>query len=129
MKKGFTLAELIGVLVILALIGTIAIPSVTKIIRENKNNICIIQFNNIIEETKNWGSNNIEKLPSNDGEAINVSFDDLVKYGYAEDNLINPITKAKFTNEWYVKIEKFSNKLQYKIYQNNNWVNPEEYCK
>lgn len=129
MKKGFTLAELIGVLVVLALIGTIAIPSVTKIIKENKNDVCIIQFNNIIEEAKNWGSNNIDKLPSNNGEFVTVSFNDLVKLGYAEDNLIDPITKEKFSNNWYVKIEKFSNKLQYKIYEESNWINPDEYCK
>lgn len=141
MKKGFTLAELIGVLVILALIGMIAIPSVTKTIKNNKSNICIIQFNNIIEEAKGWASNNIDKLPTTNGAYSNidecisngycttVTFNDLVKYGYTEDNLIDPITKEKFSDSWYVKIEKINNKLDYKIYNGTEWIDPEKYCK
>lgn len=129
MKKGFTLAELIGVLVVLALIGMIAIPAVTKTIKKNKSSICMIQFNNILEEAKGWASNNIDRLPSNNGENIQVTFNDLEKYGYSEDNLIDPITKEKFSDNWYVKIEKMNNKLEYKIYNNTEWINPEVYCK
>lgn len=130
MKKGFTLAELIGVLVVLALIGMIAIPTVTKVIKSNKSNICIIQFNNILEEGKSWASDNIEKLPANaDDNPIIVTFNDLVNYGYAEDKLIDPITKEKFSANWGIKISYVLHKLEYQIVNNNTVVDPEEYCR
>ena len=140
MKKGFTLAELIGVLVVLALIAMIAVPSVTKTIKENKSKVCVIQFNNIIEEAKGWASNNIDKLPTNSGGCtvvndtnkeycIAITFNDLVKYGYSENNITDPVTKQQFSDSWYVKIEKINNKLEYKIYNGEEWIDPEKYCK
>lgn len=127
MKKGFTLAELIGVLVILALIGMIAIPSVTDSIKQNKKKICNISFNNIIEEAKSWSSNNIDKLPSS-GEQVEIAFSDLVKYGYSEDNLVDPTTKQDFTDDWKVIITKTENRLEYKIYKGEEYINPSDYC-
>ena len=131
MKKGFTLAELIGVLVVLALIGMIAIPTVTKVIKSNKSNICVIQFNNILEEAKNWASDNIEKLPTTvDDDPVTISFSDLVKYGYSEDKLIDPITKEEFSSDWAVVISKNINKLEYKITKSGKEIDPKnEYCK
>lgn len=127
MKKGFTLAELIGVLVVLALIGMIAIPSVTKSIKENKKKICNISFNNIIEEAKSWASNNIERLP-NENEEIEISFSDLVKYGYSEDNLVDPKTKEAFSNDWKIVISKSANRFEYNIYKGNEYIDPVQYC-
>lgn len=131
MKKGFTLAELIGVLVVLALIGMIAIPTVTKVIKSNKSNICVIQFNNILEEAKSWASDNIEKLPTTvDDDPVTISFSDLVKYGYSEDKLIDPITKEEFSSDWAVVISKNINKLEYKITKSGKEIDTKnEYCK
>ncbi len=38
-KKGFTLAELLGVIVILGLIALVAFPAILNTIRSNKDNI------------------------------------------------------------------------------------------
>lgn len=125
MKKGFTLAELIGVLVVLALIGMIAVPSVAQSIKENKQKICVIQFSNITEATKSWAANNIEKLPRS------VTFNELINSGDLEDNLKNPKTGESFSNEWRVKIEKVNSGFQYKIYSSNDessFVDPQKYC-
>lgn len=125
MKKGFTLAELIGVLVVLALIGMIAVPSVAQSIKENKQKICVIQFSNITEAAKSWAANNIEKLPRS------VTFNELINSGDLEDNLKNPKTGESFSNEWRVKIEKVNSGFQYKIYSSNDessFVDPQKYC-
>lgn len=127
MKRGFTLAELMGVLVVLALIGMIAIPSVTNTIKENKKNICKISFSNIIEETKGWASDNMEKLPSQN-ESTDVFFSDLLKYGYSEDNLVDPKTKEEFGSEWKVVITKTNNRFEYNIYNGSEYIDPEQYC-
>lgn len=127
MKKGFTLAELIGVLVVLALIGMIAIPSVAQSIKDNKKKICNIGFSNIMEEARSWASNNIERLPSLN-ESTEILFSDLVKYGYSEDNLVDPKTKEPFTDEWKVVITKTANRFEYNIYKGTEYIDPVQYC-
>ena len=127
MKRGFTLAELMGVLVVLALIGMIAIPSVTKTIKENKKNLCKIGFTNIIEETKGWAGDNIQRLPGQN-ESTEVYFSDLVKYGYSEDKLVDPKTKEEFGDKWKVVITKSNNRFEYKIYNDSEYIDPEQYC-
>lgn len=128
MKKGFTLAELIGVLVVLALIAMIAIPSVTTTIKNNKAKICIINFENIINDAKNWASNNITKLPK-EGENIEISFSDLVKYGYSEKELVNTKTGEAFPNSWKVVINNINNNFDYAIYNGNNYIDYYNFCK
>lgn len=127
MKKGFTLAELIGVLVVLALIAMIAIPAVADTVKNNKIQLCKITFTNIIEEAKGWASNNIDKLP-NANESVEVTFEDLVKYGYSEDTLVDPATKEPFTSDWKVVIKKINNRFEYNIYNGETYINPNEYC-
>ena len=127
MKKGFTLAELIGVLVVLALIGMIAIPSVANSIKDNKIKLCNINFSNIVDEAKSWASNNIEKLPSLN-ETVEITFSDLVKYGYAESNLIDSKTKEAFTDDWKIVITKSASRFEYNIYKGTEYIDPSQYC-
>lgn len=127
MKKGFTLAELIGVLVVLALIGMIAIPSVANSIKDNKRKLCNINFSNIVDEAKGWASNNIEKLPSLN-ETVEITFSDLVKYGYAESNLIDSKTKEAFTDDWKIVITKSASRFEYNIYKGTEYIDPSQYC-
>ena len=127
MKKGFTLAELIGVLVVLALIAMIVIPTVAKTIKQNKIQLCNIGFTNILEEAKSWASNNIEKLPAVN-ESTEILFTDLVKYGYSEDKLVDPKTKEEFGDKWKVVITKTNNRFEYKIYNDSEYIDPEQYC-
>lgn len=128
MKKGFTLAELIGVLVVLALIAMIAIPSVTTTIKNNKAKICTINFENIINDAKNWASNNITKLPK-EGKNIEISFSDLVKYGYSEKELVNTKTGEAFPSSWKVVINNINNNFDYSIYNGNNYIDYYNFCK
>lgn len=127
MKKGFTLAELIGVLVVLALIGMIAVPAVAQAIKENKRKICSIQFSNITEAAQSWAANNIGKLPADD-EKVELTFDELMSYGYLEDNLTDPKTSEAFSSDWKVVITKVSNRFDYKVYNGTDYVDPSEYC-
>lgn len=66
-KKGFTLVELLAVIVILAIILAIAIPSVTNIISNGKTNANAIQSNLIIDAAKKYPSvvTNFSLAPGN----------------------------------------------------------------
>ena len=45
MKKGFTLAELLGVIIILGVIALISITAITNTMKENKEELYNIQIN------------------------------------------------------------------------------------
>lgn len=58
MKKGFTLVELLGVIIILGIIGAIAIPIVQNSIKESGVNACKMQVESFIKAAKNYTSQN-----------------------------------------------------------------------
>ena len=129
MKKGFTLAELIAVLVVLALVSMIAIPAVTESLKKYKGNICEVQMNNIVEAARSWGAKNISNLPSVDSDYITVPISDLIKYGFIDEDLVDPKTKESFNDKWVIRITKQSKKYIYDIYNDTDLVDISTYCK
>ena len=87
MKKGFTLAELIGVIVVLALISLITIPAISKVLRQNKSSLCQTQMNNILEAARSYGADNVFSLPSENNGRKTITLGDLITGGYIEGNI------------------------------------------
>ena len=95
-NKGFTLAELIGVIVVLALISLVTIPAVSNTLKANRIKLCKTQVSNIIAAAKSYGADNLFSLDTISG----VSLETLIKYGYIDDKIQNPVTKEIYR---YVK--------------------------
>ena len=81
-KKGFTLVELLSVLVVLGLIAIICYPAVTKTINDQKVKLSAEQRNRIINAAKNYVASNVIA----DETCINVS--DLQSGGYLDQGTI-----------------------------------------
>lgn len=92
-KRGFTLVELLAVIIIIGVIALIAVPSVMKSIEESKEKTYSIQVQNIEISAKKWATDNIDEL---DNEYLNSSFVSvsmLRDLGYvAKDKIKNPKT-------------------------------------
>ena len=115
MKKGFTLAELIGVIVVLALISLITIPAVSKILKQNKKELCENQMRNIIEAARSYGAENIFALPSEDGDVKTITLGDLIDGGYISGNIENPVTKEIIDPDSEIYITKNVKKINYEL--------------
>lgn len=116
MKKGFTLAELIGVIVVLALISLVAIPAVSSILNDNKKKLCETQLENILTAAKSYGADNIFTLPENNGDTLEVTLQQLVDAGYIKGDIDNPMTKEKFDlDDTIVVITKNNKKYDYAL--------------
>lgn len=61
-KKGFTLVELLGVIVILAIVVTIAVPTTVKISDKIKTNLYCTKINLIEDAAKLYGQDNRNSL-------------------------------------------------------------------
>lgn len=112
-KKGFTLAELMGVIVILAVLAIIIVPVVDKNLKKGRNVTCKTQEKSILEAAKNYYNDNITLLTEceNKGGVCKITVRELVKNGYLEgsstttdDPPINPGTDEPYENETYVQI-------------------------
>ena len=97
-KNGFTLAELLGVIVILGLLAVIVIPVVTETLNGYRVRICETQVKNVIEAARAWGAEeeNIVKLPQSDTDVRTISLADLQEAGYIDKDIKNPLN----TNEY-----------------------------
>ena len=119
-KNGFTLAELLGVMVILSLISIITVPAVTDALQKYRANLCESQIKEIIGAARSWASDNILILPTEEGYTYTVDLETLSSYGYIDKDIKNPVTKEKFDLEdTKVTITRVGKKYKYEIDDNS----------
>lgn len=113
-KKGFTLVELIGVIVILALLALLITPTVNKLLKEQKQKVYDAQMKIVLNAAKNYVADKQDTLDISDsGLALSVS--DLYNNGYLnKDKVINPSTNKEFKNCVLVKWDDSYNQYNYK---------------
>ena len=88
-KKGFTLIELIGVMIIISILTILVIPTIVKVLKDNKNKLYYTQVDLIENAARLWGSDNDEKLSKS--EVTYLSVDKLLSEGYIEsDDVVDP---------------------------------------
>ncbi len=114
MKKGFTLVELLGVIVLLGIIATIVVTIVDKTLKDNRKNAYDIQINNIIEDTKNYFVDNSSYLPSL-GSSYTITLETLKEEGYVTEDIISPISNKKFSNETTITITNTNEGYKYSV--------------
>src|SRR5574344_737954 len=113
-KKGFTLVELIGVIVILALLALLITPTVNKLLKEQKQKVYDAQMKIVLNAAKNYVADKQDTLDiSSSGLVLSVS--DLYNNGYLnKDKVINPSTNKEFKNCILVKWDDSYNQYNYK---------------
>ncbi len=81
-KQGFTLIELLAVIMVLGLVGLIAIPTITKMLKNYKETLYDNQVKVIKASAKKWGIENINQL--SETEAVYLNLSQLIEAGYIE---------------------------------------------
>lgn len=114
-KDGFTLVELLAVIVIIGITYLIIFPSVTSFINKSKEKSYNIQVDLIEKASKKWVVDNTDELLKKDPyhlNNINLTLTTLKKEGYLQDMFIeNPKNKKIMTGCVVVSYQ--SNKNQY----------------
>lgn len=126
MKKGFTLVEILTVIIILGVIGLIVFPSVNSIKKINKEKLYNKQLEEIKLASEKWAYNNIDLLPNNEGESITITLLNLKRGGYLPLDIRDPRTGELLSNGLSVVITYKSNNYEYSI---NNVIANTEYSK
>ncbi len=97
-KNGFTLVELLGVLIVLAIVGVIAVPTVNNLVKGSKNKARSTQIKTIEAAAKSWASENPKLL--NEDTAYFLPTQTLVDENYIDDvTLVDPKDSTKNLNQ------------------------------
>ena len=103
MKRGFTIIELVVVIVLLSLIGLFTFPSISKTIKGRKETLYNVQVDNIKTSAENYINKN--KLLS-DNDKVVITLCQLKQEGFEDEKLKNPITGNYFPDDSKVYVTK-----------------------
>ena len=90
MKRGFTLAELLGVIAILGIIAMITVPVIDKSLNQGKSNLSETQEQQLIKGLKDYYAENVREMPKNIGDKKCLKISDLQNNGYLPLDIKNP---------------------------------------
>lgn len=95
-QKGFTLIEILAVIVILGIVVALFAPKVNSIIKNASKELEKEQINQIINATKKYAVNNTNILPISGTTQITIQ--ELINKGIIDnEKVINPKTKEELT--------------------------------
>lgn len=102
-KNGFTLVELLGVIVVLSLLALLTTTAVTKLVSDSKQELSDVQINSIKSAAEAWSFDNLEKLPDA-GECFYLTLGDLKEYGFFDSSVIDPKNNVEISDNLKIKI-------------------------
>ena len=116
-EKGFTLAELMGVIVILSIIAVIVLVTADRSIKNSQTTTCQAQEKNIIEGAKTFVTDHTDRLPTvaGDSGAKEITMTELQAGGYVEEGLVNPMTDLPYPSSLKIKV-KTTTGMDYQFY-------------
>lgn len=100
--RGFTLVELLGVIVILLVIMILVFPAVTKLVKQSKDTVYQKQLSTILLAAYDYTLSN-NYLPSS-GETNYLTLGELKVEGLVDTDITDPQTQEKFKNNLVIGI-------------------------
>lgn len=116
-KNGFTLVELLGVIAILAMLGLIIVPTINKVISDNKQELYNVQIRSIKSAASNFVSENIfsDDLVIPNNSSIGIKLGKLKELGYIDSDIKNPINKMEYSDDLVILITNNNNSYTYTV--------------
>lgn len=112
-KKGFTLIELMAVLIILSIILVITVPKIMKYVSDSKEKAYQTQVQTIENAAKTFAINGNILLPD-EGETVYITVQDLISTGTLNSKeIINPKTSEKMNGYVLISYNKSYEQYEY----------------
>lgn len=120
--KGFTLVELLAVIVLLALLTLFTTTTVTRQVKNGKKEVYEQQLQTIKLSAEMWGSEHKNTL-SNYQECVSITLGYLKEEGYIDKNIKNALTDELFNDdEVFVNIIPKNKGYQYQVFDDDTKI-------
>lgn len=118
-NRGFTLVELLGVVAILAMLGLVIVPVISNVLSNNKRELYNVQIRNIESAANNYVSEHVFDIDISIGSSKGITLGTLKSFGYISDDIVDPITRKKFSDDMVIIISNTSSGFVYKVCASN----------
>lgn len=112
MQKGFTLVEMLAVIIILTIVATITFPIVSQSIEKNREKLYYAQLDEIKLNAEKWAYSNLDLLPTVEDEMITITLQNLKEGGFVALDIRDPRNDKLLPNDLKITI----------TFKNNNYV-------
>ncbi len=109
-NKGFTLTELLAVILILSLLSIITSATIINVVNNSKKEISEVQMDLIKSSIELWESDNKDQMP-NDGECKYITLKTLKDYGILDQNIVDAMTNKQIDSNLKIKITSHKNDI------------------
>ena len=110
-NKGFSMVELLAVIVILGVISTIGIVSIIKMVDNSKKNYYINQEKQIVLAAQSYVNDNRHLLPKTVGSITVITLKELREKNYIKEEIVDQ-NKNKCYEEKHTKKDKNGNEIE-----------------
>lgn len=114
-EKGFTLVELLGVLIILTIIILVLFPTISTYINNTKEKSFDSEMKIITTSLKNYAEGHKEILPLGEGEYVVLTLGQLKDFGIVNSILKNPLDGKQISDSMEVRITKHNASYTYEV--------------
>ena len=103
-KSGFTLVELLGIIIIISLIFLFSFTNLSNTTKKNKENEYEMFVKDLCLSGQNYIYSNLEKYPetSKINSEITINVNDLIIEGLIDKNTLNPKTNTNILNDYMI---------------------------
>ena len=114
-KKGFTLIEIMAVMVVLGLLIAIIVPVVNNLLKDSEDTLHDEQIDLVVKASQKYMVEHSELLPEmSDGSKTFIYIDDLINNGVIDnDKVINPKSKEELNGCVVVRYNDSFNQYEY----------------
>ena len=119
-KSGFTLVELIGVVILLGLIALIAIPPIMNSVRKTKGEISDASKEILYSATASYLSAHENEYPKTNGNVYCITLSDLVKEEYLATEVYDSVTGEPISLDNKVEVIVGNGSYSYNLNNNCN---------
>ena len=119
-RKGFTLAELLGVIAILGIIALITVPAINRSLNKGKEDLYNTQIEQLKKGAQDYYAEHLSEMPDSLNSVSCKTIDELQKGGYLPLDVKNPKTDKAFPLTTEICVKKITDmEFDYEVRDNN----------
>lgn len=104
MKKGFTLIEVLAVIVVLGLLMMLTVPNVLNQIARNNEKTKAAMNKIINTAVELYLDDNSDDYPKNVNDVYCIKLEKLVNEGYLVEPILNPVDNTEYSLDDYIEV-------------------------